>query len=192
MSLTGSPSRSGSARQFVTHFTDSGGERYSVSFGGDTSSTHFFYDGWVYIAKPSGQIANLEMDLNQVMDNGQTVIYGFQCDGYAGTWDYSKNAGTPEKQKGEWVRSKAACDPRQWSANTWHHVQIEFSRDDAGKVTYESVWLDGKEEKINATAASAYALGWGSSNLVTNFQVDGRGASGKSTVYLDEFTVYRW
>jgi hypothetical protein len=191
MSLTGSPSRSGAARQFVTHFTESGGERYSVSFGGDTSSTHFFYDGWVYIAKPSGEIANLEMDINQVMDNGQTVIYGFQCDGYSGTWDYSKNAGTPEKQKGEWLHSNAGCDPRTWSANTWHHVQIEFSRDDAGKVTYDSVWMDGKEQKIGVTAASAYALGWGS-NLVTNFQVDGHGAGGKSTVYLDELTIYRW
>lgn len=191
MSITGSPSRSGSAREFVTHFADSGAERYSVSFGADTSSTHFFYDAWVYIAKPSSDIANLEMDINQVMENGQTVIFGFQCDGYSSTWDYSKNAGTPEKQHGEWLHSKAACDPRTWSADTWHHVQIAYSRDDVGKVTYESVWLDGKQQTINATATSAYALGW-SSDLLTNFQVDGHGASGKATVYLDDFTVYRW
>lgn len=162
-----------------------------MSFGADTATTHFFYNNWIYIANTSGEIANLEMDINQVMDNGQTVIYGFQCDGYSSTWDYSKNSGTPEKPHGEWLHSNAECNPRKWSANTWHHVQIEFSRNDAGKVTYEAVWLDGKEQKINLTATSAYALGWGS-NLVTNFQVDGKGASGKVTAYADDFTIYRW
>jgi hypothetical protein len=97
MSLTDSPSRSGSARKFVTSFTNSGGERYWVIFGEDTASTHFLYDAWVYFAKPSTQIANLEMDMNQVLSNGQTVIYGFQCDGTSSTWDYTKNAGTAKK-----------------------------------------------------------------------------------------------
>ena len=87
--------------------------------------------------------------------------------------------------------SKAACDPRTWSTNTWHHVQVEYSRDDSGNVTYKSVWLDGKEQDLNVTVPSAFDLGWGS-NLLTNFQVDGNGASGKSTVYLDDLTISRW
>ena len=32
--------------------------------------------------------------MNQTMENGQTVIFGFQCDGYTSTWDYTRNAGT--------------------------------------------------------------------------------------------------
>jgi hypothetical protein len=187
----GSPSLSGSAREFTTTFANSGDERYSVSFGEDTQSSNFFYDGWVYLASPSSDIANLELDLNQVLANGQTVIFGFQCDGYSGTWDYTENAGTPEAPVDQWVHSTAACNPRNWATDTWHHVQISFARDDAGNVTYNSVWLDGTEQALNVTAPSAFALGW-SSTLLTNFQVDGLGSGGSSSVYLDELTVYRW
>jgi hypothetical protein len=187
MSLTGSPSRSGSARKFVTDYTNSGGERYWVSIGGDTASTHFFYDGWIYIASPSTDIANLELDMNQVMSNGKTVIYGFQCDGYSGTWDF-----TSEQPTGHWIKSSASCNPRKWSTNTWHHVQIEYSRDDLGNVTYKAVWLDGKEQDINQTVMAAVPLGWRTGALITNFQVDGIGATGKATVYLDDLTISRW
>jgi hypothetical protein len=187
----GAPSLSGSARKFTTTFANYGDERYDVPFGVDTESNHFFYDGWVYLASPSSDIANLEMDLNQVLANGQTVIFGFQCDGYSGTWDYTENAGTPLVPIDLWMHSTAACNPRNWATDTWHHVQISFARDDAGNVTYEAVWLDGAEQELNVTVPSAFALGWGST-LLTNFQVDGLGANGSSTVYLDELTISRW
>ncbi|MGB9030068.1 MAG: hypothetical protein WCC27_08115 [Acidobacteriaceae bacterium] len=191
MSLVDTPSLSGQARQFATSFANSGGERYYATFGKDTTATHFLYDAWVYLDGSVSKIANLEMDMNQVMDDGQTVIYGFQCDGYSKTWDYTTNVGTPVIYIDHWLKSDQACDLQQWSINTWHHVQVAYSRDDAGNVTYESVWLDGTEQDINATVPSSFALGWGSA-LVTNFQVDGLGASGSSTVYLDQLTVYRW
>jgi hypothetical protein len=70
-------------------------------------------------------------------------------------------------------------------------VQIAYSRDASGNVNYQSVWLDGVQSPLNATAPSAFALGWGPV-LLTNFQVDGLGTSGSSTVYLDDLTVYRW
>ena len=190
MALVSSPTLNGNTRQFNTSFTSSGGELYHVAFGDDTSSTNFFYDGWVYLTSSSSSIANLEMDMNQVMANGQTVIYGFQCDGYSGTWDYTENAGTPTSTVDKWLHSGAACDPRSWSVNAWHHVQISYSRNDSGDVTYHSVWLDGKEGVINATVPSAFALGW-SPVLLTNFQVDGLG-NGSNTVYLDELTISRW
>jgi len=131
--------------------------------------------------------------MNQVMSNGQTVIYGVQCDGWSGTWDYTVNSGTPTQPKGGWVHVKTApCNPRKWTTNVWHHVQIEYSRDDAGNVTYKSVWLDGVEQDINVTVPSAFALGWRLGTLLTNFQVDGLGTSGTVTVYADNMTIYRW
>jgi hypothetical protein len=142
-------------------------------------------------AREFSNVANLEMDMNQVMANGQTVIYGFQCDGYSKTWDYTTNTGTPENPVDNWLKSDQACDLHQWSLETWHHVQVAYSRDDAGNVTYQSVWLDGAEQDINATVPSAFALGWGPA-LLTNLQVDGLGTDGSSTVYLDQLTVYRW
>jgi hypothetical protein len=161
-----------------------------VSFGDDATSSNFFYDGWVYLTSSASNIANLEMDMNQVMDNGQTVLFGFQCDSYSGTWDYTANKGTPEKPSDTWLHSKAYCDVRKWGQSTWHHIQVSYSRDDNGNVTYNTVWLDGAQQDINVTVPSAFALGW-PQMLLTNFQVDGRG-SGENTVYLDKLTIYRW
>ena len=191
MSITGSPSLSGEARALVTTYTSGGGERYELSFGDDASATNFLYDAWVYLTSSSSHIANLEMDLNQVMPNGQTAIFGFQCDGYSGTWDYTVNAGTPKYPKDHWLHSNAACNVRSWSTNAWHHVQISYSRTDTGQVTYRAVWLDGVEQDVNATVSSAFALGWGPS-LLTQVQVDGLGSSGSATVYVDDLTIYRW
>jgi hypothetical protein len=192
MAPAGSPSLSGNALEFYTTYTYYGGERYYASFGDDTTSSNFVYDGWVYLNNSSGSIANLEMDMNQVMQNGETVIFGFQCDGWAGTWDYTENAGTPTAPIDRWVNSSAACNAQTWAQNTWHHVQVSYSRDDNGNVTYQSVWLDGNQQQINATVPSAFALGW-SPTILTNFQVDSA-VSGwsSSTVYLDNLTVSRW
>jgi hypothetical protein len=191
MSLTGSPSYGGEALEFVTRFTNGGGERYFATFGDDTDASNFVWDGWIYLTKSVSSIANIEMDMNQVMENGQTVIYGVQCDGYSSTWDYTINAGTPQNPVDEWMHSSAPCNLNTWSIKTWHHVQIAYSRDGSGNVNYQSVWLDGVQSPLNATAPSAFALGWGPV-LLTNFQVDGLGTSGSSTVYLDDLTVYRW
>jgi hypothetical protein len=191
MSLVGYPSYGGQALQFTTQFMNAGDERYSVVFGDDPTTHNFVWDGWVYLTRSVRSIANLEMDMNQVMANGQTVIYGFQCDGYSGTWDYSMNAGTPQSPDGRWVHTNSRCNVQNWGTQKWHHVQVVYSRDDSGNVTYQSVWLDGVPSQVNATVPSAYALGWGPV-LLTNFEVDGLGSSGSSTVYLDDLTVYRW
>ncbi|HEX3662716.1 MAG TPA: hypothetical protein VHU89_14870, partial [Acidobacteriaceae bacterium] len=137
-SVVSSPTVSGDSRKFSVSWSSSGGERFSKSFGDDRTSTNFLYDGWVYIASSSGSIANIEMDLNQTMPSGNTVIFGFQCDGYKGKWDYSANKGSTAKPVGEWVSTSVACNPSSWSRNAWHHVQIEYSRAaTGGNITYK-------------------------------------------------------
>ena len=131
------------------------------------------------------------MDLNQVMENGQNAIIAMQCSGYSGTWEYTKNAGTPEKPIVQWKSSSASCNPRTWKTGVWHHVQIRTSRDNSGNVNYQSVWLDGVKQEINVTVPSAFALGW-APTLQTQFQVDGYGGSGTATVYLDNLKVSWW
>jgi hypothetical protein len=190
-STTNSPSLSGTARMFQTQFRNDGGQLYHVSFGDDETSTHFLYDTWIYLNNSASSIANIEMDMNQVMTNGETVIYGFQCDGWSGTWDYTKNAGTPTRPIDTWVHSKSSCNVKTWSRNAWHHVQVSYSRDESGNVTYNSVTLDGVEQQINATVNSAFALGW-APTLLTNFQLDGDVTQGNSVVYIDQLTISRW
>lgn len=190
--VTGSPSLTGASRLFANEFNDYGGERFSAQFAGSTSEQNFFYDTWVYIANDTKGFSNLEFDLNQTLTNGLTTIMGFQCDTWNNTWDYSVNGGSPTKPSDTWGHSSAYCNVHQWGVNQWHHVQIYYTRNDSGWVTYHDVWLDGHEEGINVTAFSGYKLGWAPS-VVTNFQIDGS-SSGTTwgNVYLDELTVYRW
>lgn len=191
MAVVSDPSLSGQAEQFYTTFTGSGGELYSLTYGNDSVSQNFVYDAQVWIDEGT-KIANLEMDNNQVIPNGDTVIYAFQCSGNANVWEYSSNAGTPTAPVVKWLRSTAPCNPANWATNVWHHVQISYSRDNVGNVTYQSVYLDGVEAPINQTVNSDFTLGWAAGTLVTNFQVDGAGASGSATLYLDNLTIYSW
>jgi hypothetical protein len=192
MSVVTAPSMSGTAREFLTTYTNYGGERYSILFGTDAASTNFLFDTRIYVASPSTDIANVELDLNQVMSNGETVIFGLQCDGWSGTWDYTINAGTPQKPVDQWMHTTQSCNPRKWTTNAWHHIQISYSRDSSGNVTYKSVWFDGVEQDIDATAPAAFALGWGPA-LLANVQIDGStSTAGSDIVYLDNLTVYRW
>lgn len=189
---SGTMSMSGDARLFANEFYDFGGERFSAQFDSDKYSQNFFYDGWVYIANNADGFSNLEFDLNQTMPNGQTVIMGFQCDSWIKKWDYAVNGGSPTQPWDTWLHSYDYCNVHDWGANQWHHVQIFYSHNSSGWVTYHAVWLDGAEEDLNYTVFSGYALGWGPA-IVTNFQIDGD-SSGTTwgNVYLGSLTVYRW
>ena len=192
MTEVADPSLSGLAERFDTNYTNGGGELYSITYAKDAAAKNFVYDAEVYIEEGS-KISNLEMDNNQVIPNGDTVIYAFQCSGNSNTWEYSSNAGTPSAPSVKWIRSTAPCNPANWAPNEWHHVQISYSRDDSGNVTYHSVWLDGVQSAINKTVNSDFRLGWAAGVLVANFQVDGVAHTDSSaTLYLDKFTISRW
>jgi hypothetical protein len=179
------PSLSGHSREFQMNYTSSGGHLFHVSFADQVSATNFIYDTYLYISGSSAGIANIEMDMNQVLDPSHVVIYGVQCDGYSGTWDYTTVAHP------HWLHSSQKCNPRSWTTDTWHHVKMSYSRDSIGDVTYKSVWFDEVEYPINETVNSLFSLKWSQVELL-NFQVDGLGASGSATVYMDNTTVYSW
>ena len=113
------------------------------------------------MAGPNSGIANIELDLNQVMANGQTVIFGFQCDGWSDTWDYTINAGTPQKPVDQWLHCTPAATRATGRPTPGITCRSSYSRDSQGNVTYQSVWFDGVEQDINATVPSAFALGLG-------------------------------
>lgn len=187
------PSVTGSARQFTMNYTNYGGERFNVTVGNNAAASNFLYDGWVYVASPNTDVANIEIDMNQTMANGETVIFGMQCDGWSKTWDYTTNSGTTTAPIDTWLHSNQTCDPQTWTTNTWHHVQLSYSRDNSGNITYNSVWLDSVQQEINEKVPSAFSLGWAVGGLVTNFQIDGMtSTAGTATAYLDNVTVYFW
>jgi hypothetical protein len=191
MSVVSSPSLYGSSRRFVTSFSSSGDERYSISFSDNVDAENLFYDAWIYLTSSSSKLGNLEFDVNQVMPDGKTALIGFQCDGYSGEWAYNVNKGSASSVRPSWVsKSGTHCNPRSWSINKWHHVQASFSRNSSGTVTYHSIWLDGVQTSINTQAFVAADLGW-APIVNTQFQVDGIG-SGTVTAYVDHLTVSMW
>ncbi len=192
ISVVSSPSLSGAAALYANEFIDFGGERYTVQYDDNATAENYFYDAWVYLDGGAVGYENLEFDLDHTLSNGETVIMGFQCDGWDDTWDIAVNAGSPTAFVDTWLHSYAPCDPQKWSANAWHHVEIYYSHNTSGWVTYHSVWLDGLEQDLNFTVFSGYILGWAPGD-VTNFQIDGD-SSGTTwgNVYLDELTVYHW
>ena len=176
------------AREFYMTYSSRGGERWHLSFGNDTVSTHFILDTYVYVANPD-QLANLELDLNQVLSTGKTVIFGTQCSTYSGTWEW-----TYYSSGFHWHSSNIPCNPRTWAANTWHHIQVAFHRDSSGYVTHDWVNFDGKQTNFSgASASSGQYLGWAKGSLTTNVQMDGYNkTSGSVTSYLHKTTFYRW
>ncbi len=178
------------AREFSAAYSQHGGEIYHLSFARDTTATHFIYDTNLYMVDPT-QIANVEMDMNQVMADGRTVIFGTQCSSYSKTWEFTTRSSNGRDQ---WNASNLPCNPKTWPANTWHHVQIASHRDDNGIVTYDWVSVDGTYSDFqNATGDSASDLGWGAGSLLLNFQLDGASTgSGMMTAYMNKLIIYRW
>ena len=196
-SLLSSAPLNGQVRQFTFNYSNDGGHRFHVTFPANTSATHFVYDTYLMVNRYCGNVlcgrlSNVEMDMNQVLANRDVVIYGVQCDGWTGTWDYTVNEGTATRSLSTWRHTNVACDPDKWTKDAWHHVQIAYSRDDSGIVTYESVSLDGVETPFSdAVGPSQFALNWGPV-LLTNFQMDGEGAKGMQTMEMANTTVFAW
>jgi hypothetical protein len=177
------------AREFYMTYSNHGGERWHLSFGNNASSMNFVLDTYVYFINPS-QVQNLELDLNQVMSNGETVIYGTQCSSISKTWEYTVESGNSP----HWKSSNVACNPLNWAAKTWHHIQIGYHRNSSGVVTHDWVNLDGTHSVFqNATGAGALRLGWAKGDLLINFQIDGESkGSGSVTSYIHKMTIYHW
>jgi hypothetical protein len=175
-------------RQFVAYYGKKGGERYHLTFGRDPHATHFVYEANVYLVTP-GDVQNVEMDMNQVLEDGQTVIFGTQCAAHSRSWEYTyvNDSGT------HWHASNIACNPHDWGTKKWHRVQLAYHRDDDGNVTYDWVGFDGTYTDFqNATVFSAQSLHWSPGELLLNFQIDGAQNTGIMDAYLNNLTIYRW
>jgi hypothetical protein len=176
------------ARKFYMTYSDRAGERWNLPVGHDGKATHFVLDTYVFFPTPS-QVLNLELDINQSMTNGETVILGTQCSGVTGTWEAAYTSGKLD----HWWSSSIKCDPRNWTANTWHHVQIAMHRDAGGAVTHDWVNLDGAHYNWNYTRESAHFLGWEPGIIDVQFQIEGANkTSGSVTSYIHKMTIYRW
>jgi hypothetical protein len=176
-------------REFYMTYTNHAGERWSIlPVSGAAAATHFVLDTYVLLPTPS-EVLNLEIDINHVTANGETWILGTQCSGITGTWEAAYTSGKYD----HWWSSSIKCDPRTWSANTWHHIQIGVHRDSGGVVTHDWVILDGAYHAWNYTRLSAHYLGWEPGTFNVQYQIEGNNkSSGSVTSYIHKMTVYYW
>ncbi len=183
------PSVDGSATEFVVPYSHYGGERFHLVFGNDTAATYFVYDTYVYLVNPT-QVQNLELDVDQVTANGETIIFGTQCSSISGTWEYTYAS----NGQAHWTPSNVPCNPQNWAPNKWHHIQIQSHRV-GDVVTYDWVKFDNAKERSfkRATVPSGLYLGWTPPGvLLINFQVDGADSnSGTIQGYFDKLQIWR-
>jgi hypothetical protein len=177
------------ARKFYMTYSDQAGERWSNTFTHDAQSTYFVLDTYILLPNPS-EVKNVELDLNQVTSNGETIILSTQCSGEIGQWEYGDTVGSHD----HWKSSGIKCNPAEWKANVWHHIQIGEHRETNGFVTHDYVTIDGVKSLFkNATLESAHFLNWGAADLNTQFQIEGASSgSGTVTAYIHKFTIYHW
>jgi hypothetical protein len=176
-------------REFDMTYTKRAGERWSADIVKDTTSTHFVLDLYVFFPNPS-EVRNLEMDVNHVLENGDTVILSTQCSGEIGFWEY----GDTKNGHDHWKSTKIPCNPANWTANVWHHVQIGEHHTPAGLVTHDWVTVDEVYTPfVNATLPSIHAEHWTKGSINMQFQIEGSSQiSGAVTAFTNNLTVYRW
>lgn len=177
------------ARNFSMSYTAAGGVRWANSFAKDVTSTNFVLDAELQ-SPDFSHLADLELDTNAVLANGKTAILGTQCASQEKTWDITLSDSTGAWH---WVKTNVPCNPLTWTPNVPHHIRIFGTITAQGISTYLGVEVDSVYTAFTgATGSTADPLGWGIGTLLDNVQIDGFGASGSATVYMDKLTVIRW
>lgn len=162
----------------------------------DFADTSFTWSAWFYYTATS-TINQFEFDLNQVIADGDTIIYAAQCDltTSGGVWEFSNH----------WtITSTVACPRAQWTINTWHQISIAAHRASSCttpgtcNVTFDSVSFDGTKTVLtnalcggSCTHNSADSLGWSPSGLLlpnVQFGVN-NSANGTNTAYVDLLSI---
>ena len=91
-----------------------------------------------------------------------------------------------------WAHTSAPCNVQSWGKNQWHHIQLAYSRNETGWITYKSATVDGVSHPINRTVLGAFMLGW-RPTLLVNVQLDGAtSGSGSAELIMDNLTIHRW
>lgn len=189
---TGSSKAVTGGREFLISYTNKAGYRFHVNFGKDTTSKNFVYDLTV-MAKDWTQPSRLELDTNQVLADGRTVMMCLQAAAGgslgSGTWELTFS-NTPHA----WNPSNVKIDTTKWAPGSTHRIRLVMSRDDNGVVTYIGVETDGVYQLFAqpaSTGPSVKSLGWAVGSCLVNYQMEGSKASGAIDT-IASITMYRW
>jgi hypothetical protein len=167
---------------------------------GDTTSTHFIYDVYVYFNSVKSTIGNLEMDFNQAFNSGgiqKLYIYGVQC------WLVRTGGARWQiAQPGTWADTNQSCpDQNGWKTGMWHHIRIKYHRGPnvGDLITYDAVALDGNFKPLlcpdsqHPCTSPPRNAAWDDGTIGPNFQLDaGDDLGGLVEAFADDFKITRW
>jgi hypothetical protein len=175
-----SPSLSGDSMEFhiggSTPYSDA---IWWKQLGAQNNATNFQYDLDFFLTNPELAEA-LEFDVNQSIGS-RKFIYATQCNIKSGAvwdvWDGGANV---------WRSTGIPCPMP--SANQWHHLTWELSRDSA-YTHFVAVTLDGVRHVVNFAFPSRAVS---ASELNVAFQMDGDFAQHPYSAWLDNVTLHFW
>lgn len=175
---------------FTLSYTNNGGERWWANTKVvDTAADYFCYDITLWIDNVA-QLAQLELDINRVLNSGDTAILGLQWSPQNGCWMYT----TMPAGKATWNKSNILAKVTDFQPGRWYRIQLFSHHDAVGNVVYDGLIINGVTQRFqNAAGASHAPIGWSPKGLMSqNFQLDGLGASGKVNVYVSQMLLWRW
>src|SRR5579859_7930184 len=189
-----SPAEMGSREFILAPAASGGGVRWFDPLGSDDSATHFQYDLWIYFPATSdiNNLQELELDVNHAITSPSKLLYvlGVQCSFGAGVWQISTNGSN-------WASTGQTCSRSQFSAGSWHHVQIQTQHGSGGNtsIQYNAVAVDGGVTNLTCgggtCSGTAQSSTW-ASTIGPNFQMDGTTQNGTVHAYTDAFTIFYW
>ena len=177
-------------RNYNVAYTNKAGFRFHVSFATVKAPVFNFCTDLYVKCDDWKEVQNLEIDMNQVMPDGRTVIMGIQAATGSKSWEYT----TTPNNKSHWNKSNIAVDPSTWQAGVWKHLRLFYSCTLDGTVTYIGIEVDGIYTPFqNATGVSILALGWKPIGLLLcNFQQEGNTAKGTINIYAKQYQQFCW
>lgn len=177
------------ARQFNSTFTNNGGVRFHAIYGNDPGARNFVFAGDLWVTSVA-QLGQMELDNNQIDAQGNTYIYGCQCNSADGAWDVASS--DPQTKSNKWNPTPVKGSPANFPPNQWLHFELAHHRDDAGNITYDAIHFNGVTEPVGMTVVGAMPLGWTpDGDLLVNFQINGLG-NGQMSVWASNLRVARW
>lgn len=179
-------------RQFTAVQKGKAGVRWSNSFGKDSAPTNFVYDLW-YMSPDPTQQAQLELDMNHVLPNGNNVFLCLQANHNSGAWDYTL---TPDGNC-HWIPSNIKVDPTKWTPNVYKHLRLKTSHDANGIVTYEGVEDDGDYQLFDPSCKGLSSFrdgpnGWTPNAMLLNYQNNGATAAGTMNTFAKQLQIIYW
>lgn len=181
---------SSSGRNYNVVYTNKAGFRFHNSFATVKAAVLNFCTDLYVLCDDWTQVQNLEIDMNQVLQDGRTVIMGIQAASGSKSWEYT----TTPTGSSHWNKSNISVNPTTWKPGIWKHIRLFYSLTLAGIVTYIGVEVDGVYTPFaNASGISAIALGWEPLGLLLcNFQQEGNTAKGIINIFAKQYQHFYW